>query len=97
MPSRGDRVVIAASTANVPLPWIGTQVWDGLSGSTPAIASMLLRTRAVISMKSVSREPQSFSMASFTEAEVVSGPGVRRRGVSEIRVIGKRRELSVLS
>ena len=38
------------------------------------------RTRRLIAMKPVSREPQSRTMASLVAVDVVSGPGVRRMG-----------------
>jgi hypothetical protein len=60
LPSRGTRVPIAASTAKVPLPCNGTQVW---LPSPPTIFSRRWQTLAVSSLKSLSQEPQSTIIA----------------------------------
>ena len=77
LPSRGSSVPTVASMAKVPLPWTGTQTWLPLA---PAMSTSRSRTRAFSAMKSVSREPQSRSIASRVVREVVNGPGVRRSG-----------------
>ena len=71
---RGTAVCKTASTANDPLPCIGTQIQFSLS--TWATFSSSSRTYLVASLNSVSRDPKSRSMADLTEAEHVRGPGV---------------------
>ncbi len=73
LPSRGTSEPIAASTAKVPLPWIGTAT---CVSATPASAASRVRTPSDKAMKGLSREPQSRPMAARVAAEVVSGPGV---------------------
>src|SRR5437773_1427515 len=77
LPERGTRVPIIASTMKVPLPWSGTQTWVPWP---PASSTSRSRTRAFSLMNSASREPQSWSIASLTAREVVSGPGVSSQG-----------------
>ena len=76
LPSRGTKVPSAASTTNVPLPWSGTAT----RSPPPAISASRRRTRAVMAMNALSREPQSWSIARFVLSAVVSGPGVRSHG-----------------
>ena len=62
-----------ASTAKVPLPCIGTHsktFWPLIS------AIRACRISLFSSIKLISREPQSWSIASLVERDVVSGPGV---------------------
>ena len=72
-PSRGTSEPIAASTAKVPLPWIGTATWVS---ATPARAASRVRTPSDRAMKAASREPQSRSSAARVALDVVNGPGV---------------------
>ena len=73
LPARGTNVPSAASTTKVPLPWSGTAT----RSPPPAISASRRRTRAVMAMKALSREPQSWSMARLVLSAVVSGPGVK--------------------
>jgi hypothetical protein len=66
-----------ASSANVPLPWSGTQT---CVPAPPARRTRRSCTRALSATNSRSREPQSRSIARFTVIDVVSGPGVSRYG-----------------
>ena len=54
-----------ASTAKVPLPWIGTQ--SNSPAVSPASATSRRRSSAVMARKSSSHEPQSRSIAALTE------------------------------
>src|SRR5499427_2325409 len=67
-----------ASTMKVPLPWSGTQT---CVPSPPASSTSRSRTRALSLMNSVSRDPQSRSIASLTVRDVVRGPGVSSQGL----------------
>src|SRR6185312_4311448 len=67
----------AASTANVPLPCIGTHTCEC---APDTMSSRRSRTSAVIALKLESHEPQSRSIATFVASDVVSGPGVSNTG-----------------
>src|ERR1051325_10623725 len=66
-----------ASTAKVPEPCTGTVTW---LPCPPASATILASTILLMPRKLASREPQSWTMACLTLAEVVSGPGVSSSG-----------------
>src|SRR5262249_53453146 len=86
LPAFGRSVPIMASTANVPLPWTGTHVWE-----SPPLASSTSRsrTRRLMAMNAASREPQSRVIAALTVAEVVRGPGVSSQGSRAESTIGQ--------
>ena len=77
MPVFGTKVVIIASTAKVPEPCTGTVTCVPCA---PASSTILSSTILLMAMKPASREPQSWTMACLTLAEVVSGPGVSSSG-----------------
>ena len=81
---RGTRVPIAASTAKVPLPWIGTQTWLPVP---LAMATRRSQTLAVRALKLPSQEPQSVIIAARVRSDVVSGPGVRRMGAAVMVIL----------
>src|SRR5258708_16665240 len=62
-----------ASTAKVPEPCTGTVT---CVPCPPASSTILSSTMRLMRRNSASREPQSWTMACLTVAEVVSGPGV---------------------
>ena len=79
LPSLGIADEMTDSIANVPLPCIRTHSYSpSLFGdATPPSASSRWRISRTVSIKARSRDPASCSMASFTVALVVSGPGVK--------------------
>src|SRR6266446_2705994 len=82
LPLAGTKLPSIPSTAKVPLPCMGTQTWVPVP---PPSATSLSRTRRLMAMNFVSREPQSWSIACFTVSEVVSGPGVSSQGSWAVR------------
>jgi hypothetical protein len=77
VPALGTNDVIIASTAKVPEPCTGTVT---CVPCPPASSTILSSTIRLMPRKPASREPQSWTMACLTLAEVVSGPGVSRSG-----------------
>lgn len=76
-PWGGTKLVSIASTPKVPEPCIGTVTY----ASPPlTILGRKSSTSRLIPTKAASREPQSWTIASFTVLEVVSGPGVSNSG-----------------
>ena len=73
----GTNEVIIASTAKVPEPCTGTVT---CVPCPPASSTILSSTIRLMPRKPASREPQSWTMACLTLAEVVSGPGVSSSG-----------------
>ena len=69
------------------LPCIGTHSYS--PAVSPASSSSRRRNSAVMARKSSSQDPQSRSIACFTEAAVVRGPGVSKIGLAH----GGRREV----
>ena len=68
---------MVASTAKVPLPWIGTAT---CVPATPASAARRVRMPSDRAMKAASREPQSRSMAALVRADVGQGAGGQQQG-----------------
>lgn len=74
-PFAGIAEEMTASIPKVPEPCMMMLVYPA-AAETLAIDNNLARIDETFSIKALSREPRSLSIADFTVPEVVSGPGV---------------------